>query len=153
MALCHAVTASLEELRAVRSELAASGITLPAILAATKADEAEPGVVKRLARAFPDIEVIPVSVLDDTSLEAFRQSVWRLTGLFRIFLRHHGETDAEPVALHPPATVADVARAIHQTLGDECRGARVWGPSARFDAQRVGRAHQLADGDTVEIIV
>jgi ribosome-interacting GTPase 1 len=27
----------------------------------------------------------------------------------------------------------------------------VWGPSARFPGQRVGRTHVLVDGDTVEI--
>jgi ribosome-interacting GTPase 1 len=28
----------------------------------------------------------------------------------------------------------------------------VWGASARFPGQRVGRAHQLLDGDAVEIL-
>jgi ribosome-interacting GTPase 1 len=31
-------------------------------------------------------------------------------------------------------------------------GARLWGPSARFDGQRVGRDHVVADGDVVEIL-
>jgi ribosome-interacting GTPase 1 len=88
-----------------------------------------------------------VSVLDEASLDVFRDAVWRLTGLVRIFLR-----DEEPVALHPPATVLDVAHTIHHELAESCRGARVWGPSARFEGQRVGRDHVLADGDTVEIV-
>jgi len=29
----------------------------------------------------------------------------------------------------------------------------VWGPSARFEGQRVGRDHVVADDDTVEILV
>ena len=95
---------------------------------------------------------MPVSVLDDASLEAFRSSVWRLTGLVRVYLRHVGEVDDEPVALSPPVTVADVADAIHHELGERCQGGRVWGTSARFPGQRVGRAHELADGDAVEIL-
>ena len=136
----------------IRRELDASGISLPAILAATKADEAPPGAAERLARAFPGLDVVSVSVLDDESLEAFREAVWRLTGLVRVFLRHDREADDDPVALSPPASVVDVARTIHHELADSCRGARVWGPSARFEGQRVGREHILADGDAVEIL-
>jgi uncharacterized protein len=31
-------------------------------------------------------------------------------------------------------------------------GARVWGGSARFEGQRVGRDHVVEDGDVVEIL-
>ena len=75
---------------------------------------------------------------------AFRDLVWRLTGLIRVRLRANGSTDDEPLALHPPATVVDVADAVHHELADACIGARVWGPSARFDGQRVGREHEVA---------
>jgi small GTP-binding protein len=147
--LCHEARAAHEELEVIRRELAAAEIERPTLLAATKADEADAGP---LARAYPELEVVPVSVLDDESLEAFREAVFRLTGLMRVYLRHRGETDDEPLALHPPATVADVADAIHHELGAEAIGARVWGPSARFEGQRVGRTHELADGDTVEVL-
>ena len=69
-----------------------------------------------------------------------------------MWLRRDGATDDEPLALHPPATVADVADTIHHELGATMTGARIWGPSARFDGQRVGREHVVADGDAVEII-
>ena len=150
--LCHDATSPLDQLDAVRAELVAAGISPPMLLAATKADEAQPDALDCLARAYPDVEMVTVSILDDASLKAFRKAVWRSTGLIRIFLRHLGETDPEPVALRPPVTVQDVAREIHQELAQRCEGARVWGPSARFAGQRVGRGHLLADGDVVEII-
>jgi ribosome-interacting GTPase 1 len=93
-----------------------------------------------------------VSVLDEASLEAFRDVVWRLTGLIRVYLRTNGATDEEPIALEPGATVTDVADAVHHDLAGSFSGARVWGPSARFEGQRVGRDHRVADGDTVEVI-
>jgi hypothetical protein len=150
--LCHDVSAPPDELRRVRAELEQAGISRPSILAATKMDEVAPGSFERLTQAVADLEIVPVSVLDDVSLEGLRKAVWSLTGLVRISLRYHGEEDAEPVALRPPVTVADVARSIHQELEMQCRGARLWGPSARFEGQRVGREHVLADGDAVEII-
>ena len=149
---CHEVSAAPEMLHEVRAELELAGISRPSLLAATKMDDAAPGALERLGHEFSEREVVAVSVLDDASLETLRAAIWSLTGLVRVFLRHNGEAEDEPVALRPPATVADVARSIHHELESQCRGARVWGPSARFEGQRVGREHVLADGDAVEII-
>jgi small GTP-binding protein len=149
---CQAVNASPDELRVVRAEVAAAGIEKQAALVATKLDEAAPGDLERLAEAFRDLETIGVSVLDEESLDALRDLVWRLTGLLRVFLRRGKDVEDEPVALHPGATVVDVADTIHHELAAACTGAHLWGPSARFDGQRVGRDHEVADGDTVEIL-
>jgi small GTP-binding protein len=142
---CHDATAPVDDLLAVMAEVTEAGIERPAVIAATKSDEADGATLRT---AFPGLEVVEVSVLDDASVERLRQTIWRMTGLMRVYLRD-GE---DPVALTPPATVADVAHSIHHELGERCTGARVWGPSARFDGQRVGRSHVLADGDTVEIL-
>jgi len=138
--LCHEASRA-SELDAIRRELSAAGIDLPTLVVATKTDEAPaPG------------GSLGVSVLDDSSIDALREAIWKLTGLIRVFLRRPGDDEAEPLALRPPATIVDVARTIHQELADECRGARVWGPSARFEGQRVGREHAVADGDTIEVL-
>ena len=149
---CARADADPAELRPVISEMALAGIEKPAFLAATRADEAPPGGITRLRAAFPELEVLPVSVIDEASLEAFREAVWGLTGLIRIHLRSNGEGTSEPLALEAGATVTDVADAVHHELADAFVGARVWGPSARFDGQRVGREHEVLDGDTVEIL-
>jgi uncharacterized protein len=148
---CSAASASVE-LEAVLAEVGAAGIEKPALIAATRLDEANDADVRRLVEGFPDLSVLPVTVLDDTRLDAFREALWSLTGLIRVFLRRPGEADAEPVALRPGATVADVADGIHHELGASFGSARVWGQSARFDGQRVGRLHVVEDGDVVEIL-
>jgi small GTP-binding protein len=145
---CHDASAPLDALRAVLDEVAAAEIERPAALAATKIDDAAPYAVEQLRAAFPAVDIVGVSVLDDASVECLRDVLWRLTGLIRVFLRG----DEEPVALRPPVTVADVADSIHHDLGTRCVGARLWGPSARFPGQRVGREHVLADGDSVEVL-
>jgi small GTP-binding protein len=138
---CHACDRPLEELETIRDEVSAAGIELPTLLAATKSDEAPPP-------EHPELRVVPVSVLDDASLDRLRDELWAMTGLVRVHLRDGGD----PVALEPPATVLDVADTIHHELRQRCTGARVWGPSARFPGQQVGREYELSDGDTVEIL-
>lgn len=149
---CHDAGAPLDGLLQVRAEVAAAGIDLPAILAATKTDDAPPGALERLRDKVPDLKVLGVSVLDDESLEKLKEEVWKLTGLIRVYLRHDGQTETEPVPLDPGATVLDVAVSIHKDVAASFRGARVWGPSARFPGQQVGRAHCVLDGDTVEVL-
>jgi small GTP-binding protein len=139
--LCHQAGRPEAELDGIRLELGLAGIDRPTLVVATKTDE----------RPAPSGS-LGVSVLDDVSVDHLREEIWRLTGLVRVFVRRHGEDESEPVALRPPASVLDVARTIHAEVADACRGADVWGPSARFPGQRVGRDHVVVDGDTVEIV-
>jgi small GTP-binding protein len=139
--LCHDASRPHEELDVIRRELERAGIEKPTLVVATKVDEA-PAPQGTLG----------VSVLDDGTLDRLREELWALTGLVRVFLRKPGDEDVEPLALRPPATIATVARAIHAEVERECRGAHISGPSARFAGQRVGRAHVVADGDTIEIV-
>ena len=140
------------DLDVVRAEIAEAGIDKPWLLAATCSDEADAGATARLSAAFPNAPMTAVSVLDDASLDAFREAIWTLTGLIRVRLRKDGVVDPEPMALDRGATVVDVADAVHHELAATLVGARVWGPSAGFDGQRVGRGHVIADGDAVELL-
>jgi hypothetical protein len=151
MVLCQDATAPLDDLRAVRAELEAAAIEKRALVAVTKLDETAPLLVAEISAQL-GLPAIGVSVLDDQSLNRFREALWELTGLIRIYLRSPGLDDAEPHALSPGATVVDAARLVHHSLADTCTGARITGPSAKFDHQRVGREHVLAEGDTVEIV-
>lgn len=149
---CARAASDPSELAVVRDEVATAGIDKPAALAVTRADEADDDAVARLAAAFPDLPVLRVSILDDTSLETVRAALWTLTGLIRVWLRNGAVIETDPIALEPGSTVTDVADWVHHDLGASFSGARIWGPSARFDGQRVGRDQEVRDGDTVEII-
>lgn len=143
--LCHAADAPFAELATIRAELETAGIEKRAIVAVTKLDEADESCVEEVAAA-AGLPTVGVSVLDDDTLERIRERLWELTGLIRVWLR------GEAQALVPGSTVVDAARAVHHELAESCMGARVTGPSAKFEAQRVGRDHVLADGDIVEIL-
>jgi small GTP-binding protein len=149
---CLDVAGPHEALQDVRNEVALAGIDLPSMLAATKMDEANEQDLATLQAAIPDLPVVGVSIIDDESLVAFKEAVWKLTGLIRVYLCHDKHVDAEPLAMEPGATIIDVATKVHKELAATFRGARIWGPSARFDGQQVGRDHPVQDGDSVEII-
>ena len=155
---CRSASELPSSLDVVLGEVAAAGIEKRAVLALTKADELS---AAELERAVGDAcgespqaveAVVPVSVLDDESLDRLRETIWGLTGLIRVWPRRDGRADDEPFALPTGATVAELADRIHHEVGRSCTGGRVWGTSARFDGQRVGRSHVLADGDVVEVL-
>ncbi len=148
---CQDIDGPFDALQDVRNEVALASIDLPSMLAATKMDEANEGDLAALQAAVPDLPVIGVSLIDDESLVAFKEAVWKLTGLIRVYLRHNKYVDEEPLAMEPGATIIDVATKVHKELAATFRGARICGPSARFDDQQVGRNHPVQDGDIVEI--
>jgi small GTP-binding protein len=145
---CRAATEPPAAIDVVRREVAAAGIEKPSILVLTKADELDEPL--EVASGDDDLRV---SVLDDASLDRLREAIWTLTGLIRVFPTRGGRRDDEPFALPAGATVSDLADRVHHDLGARATGARVSGPSARFDGQLVGRGHVLRDGDTVEIVM
>jgi hypothetical protein len=154
---CRSAADPPERLDVVVREVVAAGIDKRAILALTKADDLTGDELERaVGSARVDSTqalgaVLPVSVLDDESLDRLREAIWALTGLIRVRPRRDGRVDDEPFALAEGATVVELADLIHHDVGRSCTGGRVWGDSARFDGQRVGRAHVLADGDAVEV--
>ena len=153
LVFCQDIRAPAHALQDVRNEVALAGIDLPSMLAATKMDEANDQDLAALQAAVPDLPVVGVSIIDDESLAACKEAMWKLTGLIRVYLCHNKQVDEEPLAMQPGATVTDIATKVHKEMGATCRGARIWGPSARFDGQQVGRDQRVQDGDIVEIIV
>src|SRR5437660_7939192 len=81
---CQDAGAAVGPLLDVRAEVAGAGSDLPARLAVTKWDEAPPGALDALRAAAPDLPAVAVSVLDEGSLEALEEAIWRLTGLIRV---------------------------------------------------------------------
>ena len=154
---CRAAAEPPSSVDVVLGEVAAAGIEKRAILALTKADDLADADERTNGNACGDSPqafeaVVRVSVLDDESIDRLRDAIWGLTGLIRVRPRRDGRVDDGPFALEAGATVAELGELIHHDVGRSCTGARVWGPSARFEGQRVGRGHVLADGDVVEVL-
>lgn len=98
------------------------------------------------------IEVLPVSAVTGLGLEAFRERVFNLLGVIRIYTKVPGkEPDMKtPFILGRGSTVSELAESIHRDLPRLMKTARIWG-SARYEGQSVTRDYVLQDRDIVEI--
>jgi ribosome-interacting GTPase 1 len=73
----------------------------------------------------------------------------------RVYLKPQGQ-DAdmeEPLIVKDDTTIEHICNKLHRDFVRKFRYARVKGPSAKFDWQRVGLDHLLKDGDLVTIVV
>jgi len=144
----------------------------PALVVGTKADlpEAEQVLAEASSR-FPGRRVVAISVATGQGLEELRQAIWDMAGLMRVFSRQEqaessgGRRPKRPIRGDHPSTLGDrpfilphgstvegLASRIHHGLSEGLDKAVVWGPSARFPGQIVGRQHVLQDGDCVELL-
>src|SRR5580765_7326497 len=90
---CQAADAPVATLEVIRNEVAVAGIDRPALIGATKADDAPPGWREELRAVAEGLDIVPVSILDDDSLENLREQIWKLTGLIRVRFRRGDDVD------------------------------------------------------------
>jgi len=127
----------------------------PTIVIATKRDlDPEDKNLERLRSCIPpEIPIIPTSVKrGDVPRELIGRTIFEKLELIRVYTKPPlGKPSEKPLVLKRGATVLDVARAIHSDFCEKFAYARIWGPSAKYPGQRVGRDHIVEDGDIVEI--
>lgn len=102
----------------------------------------------------PDLDILPVSTVNNQNLEDLRLRIFQALKVIRIFSKSPGKPpDLEnPFVLPVGSTVLDLAAAIHRDFPRDMKTARVWG-SARFNGQSVPREYLLSDRDVVEILI
>ena len=95
-----------------------------------------------------------ISAFKGTGLEELKDFIYDNLGFMRVYLKPQGqEADlVEPLIVKDTSTVAEVCNTLHRDFVRKFRFARVKGPSAKFDWQRVGLEHLLKDGDLLTII-
>ena len=79
--------------------------------------------------------------------------IWKKLDRIRVQTRAGKKVAEKPIILNKGATVRDVAKKIHKDFIKKFKYAKIWGPSAKFDAQQVGLEHELKDKDIVEIFI
>lgn len=96
--------------------------------------------------------IAPASTVTGAGLEELGRRTFDALDIIRIYTKEPGKDPDHdrPFTLRRGCTVGDLARTIHKDMADKLKFARVWGPSA-FDGQSVKAAHELQEGDVVEI--
>lgn len=101
------------------------------------------------ARGFSAIKASAVS----EGLEVVKEKIFKSLDMIRVYTRKDGIISEKPLLLKRGATVLQLAEKIHREFALALKYARVWGPSAKVQGEKVGRGHVLEDGDVVEIKV
>ncbi|MDO8551105.1 MAG: GTP-binding protein [bacterium] len=126
-------------------------VFIPAIFVANKVDLLPIKEHERLAQS----RWILVSGEKKVGLDELKEKIWETLGLVKVYLKPQDKKiDYDnPLILKKGQTVQEAATKIHGELGLAVKEARVWGKSAKFDGQLVGMAHQLEDGDILNLIL
>jgi hypothetical protein len=132
-------------------------LRLPTVLLANKADavlEVQTELRTFLELAELRYPALTVSSITGQGLADVGALLFRLLGIVRVYTKLPGRPPDRhrPFTIRHGQTVDDIARLVHKEVAVSLKYARVWGKSG-FDGQHVGREHQLADGDVVELHV
>ncbi len=105
----------------------------------------------RLPEGWP---VLEVSAKTGEGIDQMKDFIFDNLHFMSIYLKPQGqEADLiEPLIVKDTSTVRDICTKLHRDFVRKFRYARVKGPSAKFDWQRVGLDHVLKDDDLLTII-
>nr|XP_027200432.1 GTP-binding protein 128up-like [Dermatophagoides pteronyssinus] len=95
-----------------------------------------------------------ISAKDEWNLDGLVRYTWSRLELIRVYTKPQKKVPdfTEPVILRRAhRTVADFCNRIHRKLLSELKYAMVWGSSVKHNPQKVGKDHELADEDVVQI--
>jgi ribosome-interacting GTPase 1 len=138
----------------VENSLFGNIVYKPTLVVANKMDlpGAEKGLEelrKALENALP---ILAVSCVDGRGLDRLGPMLFQSLGLLRVYTKKPGGCPSSvPLILRAGASVVDVARLIHTELHEKFSYARLWGPNARYQGERVGASYIVRDRDILEI--
>ena len=90
------------------------------------------------------------------NLDYLLDQIWEKLDLVRVYTKKRGFAPdfGDPIILSNERNglmVKSICDQIHRELADEFKYAVVWGRSCKFNPQKVGLAHVLADEDVIQI--
>ena len=97
---------------------------------------------------------IAISADKDNNFDGIKEAIYNQLDLIRIYLRPKGGVAdyKEPLIIPRGSSVITICEKIHRDVKRNFRYAYVWGKSAKFNGQKVGKGHIVIDQDVVTII-
>jgi hypothetical protein len=137
----------------VEDAMFGNAVYRPTLVVANKLDLAVEGAVESVIAAAGRLEVLAVSAEKPEGLkEILGSKLFKLLGIIRVYTKQPGKKAAvEPIVARRGLKVGDLAKTIHSDFYKRFKYAKIWGPSAKFESERVGLGHILADGDVVQL--
>ena len=86
-------------------------------------------------------------------IDELKDLIFSKLDFIRIYMKEPGK-DADmdvPLIMFKGSTVKDVCEKLHRDFVKNFRFCRIWGPSSKFDGQKLMQGHTLKDGDVVEL--
>jgi uncharacterized protein len=135
--------------------LAGNRVYPRAILAVNKSELLTAEDRARISAQVRPFQPLFISARSGTFVPELTKAIGETLQFIRIYVKPPGrEADrAEPVILRRGHKIGDLLQRLPGELDKAFKAAMIWGPSARFPGQTVGRDHALADEDVVTVVV
>jgi ribosome-interacting GTPase 1 len=88
------------------------------------------------------------------NLDELKKQIFEMLNVIRVYTKTPGNKPdmTDPIVLETGSTLEMAAMAIHKSIAQRMKYARIWG-SGKFDGMMVKRDHVLQDGDIIEVHV
>ncbi len=135
--------------------LAGNRVYLLAIYAVNKAETLSPTDRARLVADLRGFDPLFISAKNQSGLDLLVDRIGHALRFIRVYVKPPGRPPDldEPVILRQGDSISGLLHRLPAELDRAFRAAQVWGRSARFPGQTVGRDHVLADEDIVTVVV
>jgi len=122
---------------------------VPGIEAVNKSDMVD----EERRKEFEDEFDLLISAETGENLGELREMTFERMGLIRVYMKEKGEEPdkEEPLILREGDTVETALEKLPGELKRRFKSARVTGDSSKFPEQEVGKEHELADEDILEL--
>jgi hypothetical protein len=135
--------------------LAGNRVYIPAIYVLNKADLIDKAQKKVVQEKLTACKPLFVSASKGEGIEPVKDAIGEALAFIRIYMKPQGKGAdmSEPLILRRGSCVRDMLKRLPVDLSGAFKAAQVWGRSAKFPGQRVGKDHILEDQDVVTVLL